>query len=182
MGSSLGFVSNPCHSRPIKTTRFRSGSGCYSLNLATEINSQAHSPKGTPSDIMAATESLQRPSIIVLRQIVCSRFQVLFHSPYRGTFHLSLTVLFRYRSSSVFSLGKWSSRIPTKLACLAVLRVPERSWLVFVYGTLTLSGRLSHTFLLTNQFVTSIDQALQPRSRKRNRFGLLPFRSPLLRE
>jgi hypothetical protein len=182
MGSSLGFVSNPCHSRPIKTTRFRSGSGCYSLNLATEINSQAHSPKGTPSDIMAATESLQRPSIIVLRQIVCSRFQVLFHSPYRGTFHLSLTVLFRYRSSSVFSLGKWSSQLPTKLACLAVLRVPERSWLIFVYGTLTLSGRLSHTFLLTNQFVTSIDQALQPRSRKRNRFGLLPFRSPLLRE
>ncbi len=94
MGSSLGFVSNPSHSRPIKTTRFRSGSGCYSLNLATEINSQARSPKSTPSDVMAAIDSHQRLSTIVLRQIVCSRFQVLFHSPYRGTFHLSLTVLF----------------------------------------------------------------------------------------
>ena len=36
--------------RPIKT-RFRCGFGCYSLNLATKINSQAHSPKGTPSDL-----------------------------------------------------------------------------------------------------------------------------------
>jgi uncharacterized membrane protein YecN with MAPEG domain len=182
MDSSLGFVSNPSHSRPIKTTRFRSGSGCLSLNLATEINSQARSPKSTPSGILAATDSHQRLSSIALRQIICSRFQVLFHSPQRGTFHLSLTVLVHYRSSSVFSLGKWSSQIPTKLACLVVLRVPERSWLVFAYGTVTLFGRLSHTFLLTNQFVTSIDQALQPRLRKRNRFGLFPFRSPLLRE
>ena len=36
--------------RPIKT-RFRYGFGCYSLNLATKINSQVHSPKGTPSGI-----------------------------------------------------------------------------------------------------------------------------------
>ena len=32
--------------------------------------------------------------------LVGKRFQVLFHSPHRGTFHLSLTVLVRYRSSS----------------------------------------------------------------------------------
>ena len=38
--------------RPIQT-RFRYGSGCLSLNLATKINSQAHSPKGTPSGIAA---------------------------------------------------------------------------------------------------------------------------------
>jgi hypothetical protein len=30
-------------------TRFRFGSGCRSLNLATKMNSLAHSPKGTPS-------------------------------------------------------------------------------------------------------------------------------------
>ena len=33
-----------------------------------------------------------------LRPLVGAWFQVLFHSPYRGTFHLSLTVLVRYRS------------------------------------------------------------------------------------
>ena len=32
-------------------------------------------------------------------------FQILFHPPHRGTFHLSLTVLVRYRSSLIFSLG-----------------------------------------------------------------------------
>jgi hypothetical protein len=38
----------PATARPIQT-RFRFGSGCSSLNLATDINSLAHSPKGTPS-------------------------------------------------------------------------------------------------------------------------------------
>ena len=34
----------------------------------------------------------------VLRPLVGARFQELFHSPVRGSFHLSLTVLVRYRS------------------------------------------------------------------------------------
>ena len=34
-----------------------------------------------------------------LRLVVDTRFQVLFHSPNRGAFHLSLTVLVHYRSS-----------------------------------------------------------------------------------
>ncbi len=38
--------------RPIQT-RFRYGFGCHSLNLATKINSQAHSPRGTPSGLAA---------------------------------------------------------------------------------------------------------------------------------
>ena len=33
-----------------------------------------------------------------LRPLVGGRFQGLFHSPARGAFHLSLTVLVRYRS------------------------------------------------------------------------------------
>ena len=33
-----------------------------------------------------------------LRPLVSTWFQVLFHSPVRGTFHLSLTVLVHYRS------------------------------------------------------------------------------------
>jgi hypothetical protein len=53
------------------------------------------------------------------------RFQVLFHSPHRGAFHLSLTVLVHYRSLDVFSLGVWSPLLPTELACSVVLR-PQR--------------------------------------------------------
>ena len=35
---------------------------------------------------------------IALPLLVGIRFQVLFHSPNRGSFHLSLTVLVHYRS------------------------------------------------------------------------------------
>ena len=98
-------------SRPIQT-RFPFGSGFSSLNLATSNNSQAHSPRGTPSARFR----------MGLRLLVSSRFQVLFHSPVRGTFHLSLTVLVLYRSLNVFSLGKWSPQLHAVLACTALLR------------------------------------------------------------
>ena len=38
----------------------------------------------------------------------------LFHSPRRGAFHRSLTVLVHYRSLAVFSLGLWSARLPAR--------------------------------------------------------------------
>jgi hypothetical protein len=132
MASSPSFVSNCCHlDRPLQT-RFRFASACHWLKLATTINSLAHSPKGTLSGVPP------------LQPVVSTRFQSLFHSPRRGSFHLSLTVLFRYRSSSVFSLGRWTSQLPTPLACGVVLRILPIV-LVCVYGTLTLYGRLSHT-------------------------------------
>ena len=156
MGSSPGFVSNPCDCRPLQT-RFRSGYGCHSLNLATKINSQAHSPRGTPSGLAPHTRvSPQHSTPLALRLLVSLRFQVLFHSPHRGTFHLSLTVLVHYRSPDVFSLGKWTPQLPAGLACPAVLRCRSEVDLAFAYRTLTVSGRLSHTFLLASRFVTSL--------------------------
>ncbi len=119
----------PATIRPIQT-RFRYGSGCRSLNLAAEINSQAHSPRGTPSGLAGNTHiSMELNLLLALRLLVSLRFQVLFHSPHRGTFHLSLTVLVHYRSPGVFSLGKWTSPLPAGLACPAVLRVlTEDRW------------------------------------------------------
>src|SRR5690606_18194868 len=38
----------------------------------------------------------------------------LFHSPRRGAFHRSLTVLVHYRSLVVFSLGLWSAQLPAR--------------------------------------------------------------------
>ena len=172
----------PATVRPIQT-RFRYGYGCYFLSLATEINSQAHSPKGTPSGI--APHHWLSPGhsvLLALRPVVSLRFQVLFHSPHRGAFHLSLTVLVHYRSQSVFSLGEWSPRIPTGLHGSGGTQVLGGSRSVFAYGTVTLYGRLFHTILLTFRFVTSIFQALQPPKGKPFRFGLFPVRSPLLRE
>ena len=58
----------------------------------------------------------------------------------------------------------------------------SRRQLVFAYGALTLYGRLSHTFPLTNCFLTSICQTLQPHTCKQAWFRLFPVRSPLLGE
>ena len=84
-------------------TRVRSGSGCPCLNLATHNHSSAHSTKGTPSQ-----------DHVLLRPAGGARFQALFHSPCRGAFHRSLTVLVPYRSPAVFSLGWWSTPLPTR--------------------------------------------------------------------
>ena len=153
MGSSPGFVSHPCDSgrlgpRPIQT-RFRCASGCVSLRLATQMNSQTHSPKGTPSGLAAHTGLAPGHSPpLALRLLVGIRFQVLFHSARRRTFHLSLTVLVHYRSSSVFSLGRWAARLPTGLACPVVLRNSAGDGLTFAYRTGTVCGRLFNTFQL----------------------------------
>ena len=48
---------------------------------------------------------------IVLLPLVSIWFQVLFHSPKRGSFHLSLTLLVHYRIPKVFSLRRWASLI-----------------------------------------------------------------------
>ena len=61
-------------------------------------------------------------------------------------------------------------------------QVSDGRQLVFAYGALTLYGRLSHTFPLTNCFLTSICQTLQPHSCKQAWFRLFPVRSPLLGE
>ncbi len=168
--------------RPVQT-RFRFGFGCLSLNLATKINSQAHSPRGTPSGLTVRTRvSPEHQPTIALRLLVSGWFQVLFHSPHRGTFHLSLTVLVHYRSVCVFSLGGWTPQLPTGLACPVVLRYLARVNPFSPTGLLPALVGCPTPFGSPVLFSTRIRQALQPRPRKRERFGLLPFRSPLLWE
>src|SRR5690606_13965087 len=77
----------PATLRPIQT-RFPYGFASR-LNLATNHNSLAHYAKGTRSP---------QPKL-KLPPFVGTRFQGLFHSPRRGAFHLSLTVLVHYRSA-----------------------------------------------------------------------------------
>src|SRR5437762_7590274 len=56
---------------------------------------------------------LGRSQGIALPLLVSIRFQVLFHSPRRGAFHLSLTVLVHYRSLRSTRLGGWSPHVQT---------------------------------------------------------------------
>jgi len=120
-----------------------------------------------------------------------------------GTFHSPLGVLFTFPSrywftigrQRVFSLGRWSSRIPARFLVSRGTRVPARGSLFsFVYGTITLFGQPSQTARLEKRFVTSRlhcseiqtgpttppTQRLQALTRRR--FRLFPVRSPLLRK
>ena len=79
-------------------------------------------------------------------------FQVLFHSPRRGSFHLSLTVLVHYRSQSVFSLAGWSRQIPAGFHVSRGTQDSTRETRAFAYGAITLSGRPFQTARLTLTF------------------------------
>ena len=120
----------------------------------------------------SVSQSRYRPIIQKVRShqtswlplLVCMRFQDLFHSPHRGSFRLSLTVLVHYRSVTIFSLGGWSPHIQTRF------HVPRpthhHNVCPFVYGTITLYGRTSQSIPLKHTLLN----------------GLFPVRSPLLRE
>ena len=117
---------------------------------------------------------------MVLPLLAGRRFQVLFHSPHRGAFHLSLTVLVHYRSSG--SIQPWKMVLPDSDR---VPRVPSYSGAVraasdFGYRAFTFSGRSFRIVLLSSH--GSLMTVLQPRISENTRFGLLPVRSPLLRE
>ena len=87
----------------------------HGLNLATRSNSPAHSSIGTPSPARTGSDCLWAHGFRV------------FSSPFRGAFHLSLTVLVHYRSSRVFSLGGWSPQLPTEFHVLRGTQVPDHA-------------------------------------------------------
>ena len=85
-GRSLGFAST--------STDYTACSASLSLRLG-KSSSLTLPVTATRRFIM---QKARRHTIKVLRPLVGAWFQELFHSPVRGAFHLSLTVLVRYRS------------------------------------------------------------------------------------
>ena len=82
--------------RPIKT-RFRYGSPALNgLTLPYKITRRLVLQK-------ACSHRMSEDTRLLL--VVSVQFQDLFHSPCRGSFRLSLTVLVHYRSQKVFSLA-----------------------------------------------------------------------------
>ena len=84
----------------------------------------------------------------MLPLLVGTRFQVLFHSPYRSSFHLSLTVLCAIGHRVVFSLGRWSSQIPTGFHVSRGTRGHPRVDQNFAYGAITRYGGTFQSLLL----------------------------------
>ena len=95
----------PATIRPFQT-RFRSGSGAERLNLATDSNSQAHSSIGTQSYLFLRKST---PTACMLR--VSGSISL----PYQGFFSPFPHGTLLYRSPALFSLGRWSSQIHTRL-------------------------------------------------------------------
>ncbi len=85
---------------------------------------------------------------MVLQLLVGIRFQGLFHSPHRSSFHLSLTVLCAIGHRGVFSLGRWSSQLPTGFHVSRGTRGLPRVDLGFIYGAITHYGGTFQSLLL----------------------------------
>jgi len=116
------------------------------------MHSPDHSTKGTPSALGSATE--QWP-------LTAGEYEGSgsVSSPSRGTFHLSLTVLVRYRSLHVFSLGEWSPQLPTRFRVSRGTQDTSPRPAIFLDGILTLSDR---AFQLVGVITGCLLLVLQP--------------------
>ena len=85
-GRSLGFASTPTDYAALLRLAFASAADLKSLTLPVRV---------TRRIIM---QKARRHHTKWLRPLVSERFQDLFHSSIRSTFHLSFTVLVHYRS------------------------------------------------------------------------------------
>ena len=128
MVSSHGFVSNMRHLIAL-----------FRLGFPAPSTDNVLSSPRTLTRWLILLKARRQIDLSTLRPVVSTQFQILFHSPRRGSFHLSLTVLLRYRSSRVFSLGGWTPQLRTMLACIVLLRILINTS-ACVYGTLTLYG------------------------------------------
>jgi hypothetical protein len=123
------------------------------LNLAAYGNSQDRSTKSTLSGLTCA---------IALQLFVSTRFQVLFHSPPGVLFTFPSRYWFTIGRQVVFSLGRWSSLLPTGFLVSRGTLDPIRSLCPFAYKTFTSCGALSHVLRLEQSFVTPLGWSATP--------------------
>lgn len=123
-------------------------------------NSRAHASIGTPSPSKGAPTAC--------KSVVSGSF----HSPIRGSFHLSLTVLVLYRSLMIFSLGAWSPQIPTKFPGFRGTQDTFSPIQNFNYRTVTFFGPASQLIRLS---FTVAQQGPTTPTRIRIGLGSSPF-------
>ena len=162
MVSSPGFVSNPSDFHALFRLAFASPSGGSPLSWPLRLTRRLILRKA------------RRQAHVALRLVVSKRFQVLFHSPRRGSFHLSLTVLVHYRSPVYLALGGGPPCFRQDFTCPALLRIPLSE------PPLRDSHPVSCGFPATSR--PSVTVGSYNPDQLAGRFGLLRFRSPLLAE
>ena len=83
-----------------------------------------------------------------LRPLVGVRFQVLFHSPIRSTFHLSLTVLVHYRCLRSIQPYRMVPAVSRRISPVPRYSGYCSSLIISTYGAVTLIALLSKRFSL----------------------------------
>ena len=112
MGRSPGFGSATTYSRPIQT-RFRFGSGLSALTL--------HVIATRWFILQKARRHILSNAPTACKHTVSGSLSL----PSRGSFHLSLTVLYAIGRQGVFRLSRWSWMIPTEFHVLRGTRDPN---------------------------------------------------------
>ena len=114
-----------------------------------------------------------------LQPLVSARFQVYF-TPLLGVlFTFPSRYLFTIGLPGVFSLPDGPGRFRQGFTCPALLRIP------LPYITLPVQGfhlLRPHFPMCSNSVIYRCCGPTTPKTPKRLRFGLIPFRSPLLRK
>ena len=128
MARSPGFGSMATDSIRALNTRFRFASGTQYLKLASYYNSPDRSTKSTT------------PPFNGLCLLVSTRFQVLFHSPPGVLFTFPSRYCFTIGHQVVFSLGRWSSLLPTRFHVSRGTLDQNLIILTFTYRTITSYG------------------------------------------
>ncbi len=137
MGRSLRFGSRACDWFALFGLAFATATP-HGLTSPHTTDSQAHSSKGTPSP----TTPKCAQALTDCKRTVSGTISL----PSRGTFHLSLTVLVRYRSPGsiqAYRVVPTDSQQISRARCYLGIHHDSRT--VFVYRTLTLYGRPSQT-------------------------------------
>ena len=168
MARSSGFGSANSDKRSCKA-RFHCGFSILYFNLPLPasrwlILQHAHS------------QTISRSPTVCKLMVSCS-----ISLPLRGSFHLSLTVLFTIGHLVIFSLTRWSSQIHTGFhvshatwdLALSILDFQLQDFHLLRYSIPTIS---------LNLFYLLIFVVPRPHSNVFEWFRLFPFRSPLLRE
>ncbi len=141
MDRSPGFASAACDSIAILKARFH----CGSVQTLTSPHTATR---------WLILQKARRHTAWVLRLLVGTRFQVLFHSPLGVLFTFPSRYWFAIGHRRVLSLGGWSPQIPTGFHVSGGTRDPSHGRRDFGYGALTLSGRPSQAVPLKRRFLT----------------------------
>ena len=128
----------------------------------------------------ARRHALRLPAI-ALRPLVGTWFQVHI-PPLTGVLLIFRSLyLFTIGHQGVFSLTGWSPSIQSRFHVTRPTQGTLQRQQAFAYGSVTLYGRPFQIVLLADCLITPVEGPTTPRW-KPPRFGLFPFRSPLLRK